>query len=171
MRVVVNDTSCLIDLRKAGLLQAALLLPFEFQIALPLIYSELFDFTPAEIEDLKARGLTVVDLPPEEVARALTYRSAYPTLSFNDCLSMALAASQPGCVLLTGDQSLRRKAEMIAIKVHGVLWVTDQLEVSGRTTYEELHDSLLRLQADPLVFLPKVELTERIAKLRKLLKQ
>jgi len=170
MRVIVNDTSCLVDLRKAGLLHAALLLPFEFQIALPIIHYELFDFTPAEIEDLRQRGLTVVDLPPEQVAQALTFRSAYPTLSAYDCFSLVLAASQPDCILLTGDQSLRKKAELMAVEVHGVLWISDQIESAGRTTYQDLHDALLRLQGDPLVFLQKAELAARIERLRKLLK-
>jgi hypothetical protein len=170
MRVVVNDTSCLVDLRKAGLLHAALLLPFEFQIALPIIHYELFDFTPAEIEDLKQRGLTVVDLPPQQVAQALTFRSAYPTLSAYDCFSLVLAEANPGSILLTGDQSLRKKAELMAIEVHGVLWLSDQIEAAGRTTYQHLHDALVRLEADPFVFLPRSELLPRIERLKDLLK-
>jgi hypothetical protein len=75
MRIVINDTSCLIDLRKAGLLHAALLLPFQFQIALPLLHSELLDFSVVEIEALVARGLTVVDVPPNGVRRALQLRA------------------------------------------------------------------------------------------------
>jgi hypothetical protein len=81
MQIIVNDTSCLIDLRKAGLLHAALLLPFAFQIALPLLRTALLDFTRAEIEDLIARGLAVIDLPPDSVGQAITFRSAYPALS------------------------------------------------------------------------------------------
>ena len=81
MQIIVNDTSCLIDLRKAGLRHAALLLPFAFQIALPLLRTALLEFTRAEIEDLIARGLAVIDLPPDSVGRAITFRSAYPALS------------------------------------------------------------------------------------------
>lgn len=170
MHIIVNDTSCLIDLRKAGLLHATLLLPFVFQIALPLIESELLDFTKAEIEDLIARGLNVIDLPPDGVGRALTYRSAYPGLSFNDCLSMALAASQVGTILLTGDQNLRNKAKDMGIDVHGVLWVSDQLQASGRLAFSDLHAGLLRLQADRLVFVPRDELANRISRLEALLR-
>jgi hypothetical protein len=49
---------------------------------------------------------------------------------------MALAESQPGCILLTADPNLKNKATSIGIEVHGVLWVSDQLESSGHTTYE-----------------------------------
>jgi hypothetical protein len=170
MRIVVNDTSCLVDLRKAGLLHATLLLPYYFQIALPLVHGELNDFTRAEIEDLTRRGLQVIDLPPEGVARALTFRSAYPALSFNDCLSMALAESQPGSILLTGDQGLRNRVSAIGIEVHGVLWVSDQLETSGHITFADLHAGLLKLHSDPLVFVPRTELANRLARLAKLLR-
>jgi rRNA maturation endonuclease Nob1 len=169
MHIIVNDSSCLIDLRKAGLLHATLLLPFDFQIAFPLIASELRDFSRAEIEDLIGRGLTTMDLPPEGIGRALTYRSAYPGLSFNDCLSMALAASQAQSILLTGDQSLRNRASAMGIEVHGVIWVSDQLQTAGHVTFADLLEGLLRLQGDPFVYVPRGQLAQRIARLRALL--
>lgn len=171
MRIIVNDTSCLIDLRKAGLLEATLLLPFTFQIALPLVHSELLDFSQAEFEDLKTRGLVVVDLPSERVQRALAFRSQYPGLSLNDCLSMSLAEGHDDAILLTGDQHLRMRAQQIGMEVHGVLWVSDQLEESGHVAYAALLDALLRLHADPVVFLPDAELHERIKRLRRKLGQ
>jgi hypothetical protein len=156
-------------MRKAGLLHAALLLPFAFQIALTILRSELLEFTQAEIDELVARGLSVIDLPAEEVGRALTYRSAFPALSFNDCLSMVLAERQAGSILLTGDQGLRNRASAMGIEVHGILWVSDQLENSGCIPVSDLHDGLVRLDADPLVFVPKNELVARIERLKKLL--
>lgn len=169
MRIVINDTSCLIDLRKAGLLHAALLLPFQFQIALPLLHSELLDFSTVEIEALVARGLTVVDVPPNGIRRALQLRAQYPGLSFNDCVSMALAESHPNSILLTGDQSLRNRASSMGIEVHGVLWVSDQLQSSGQATFADLLQGLIVLDADPVVFVPRAELRDRVLALRKLL--
>lgn len=169
MRIIVNDTSCLIDLRKAGLLHSALLLSFQFQIALPLIESELLDFAPAEIADLQARGLAVIDLGPDLVGRAFAFRSSYAALSIHDCFSMALTESAEDAILLTGDRNLRLQATALGLEVHGVLWVSDRLEESQVATYADIHDGLLRLQADPLVFLPAAELDERIRRLRRLL--
>lgn len=169
MRIIVNDTSCLIDLRKAALLHAALLLPFQFQVALPLIHSELHDFSQAEIEDLKARGLEVVDLPAALVERAIGHRSASPTLSLNDCLSMALAQDHGDAILLTGDRSLRVRAEELGLEVHGVLWVSDQLEAVNVIEYGVLLQALERLRADPVVFVPDNEVNIRIDRLRALL--
>ena len=169
MQIIVNDTSCLIDLRKAGLLHATLLLPYAFQIALPLLRSELIGFTKAEVDDLCARGLTSVDLPGDGVKRALELRAIFAGLSINDCLSMALAESQPGCILLTGDQSLRKRATDVGIEVHGVLWVCDQLESGSVVSFADLYDGLLCLNNDPLVFVPRDEVALRLARLAKLL--
>jgi hypothetical protein len=62
MRIIINDSSCLIDLRKAALLAETLLLPYTFIVALPLVASELLGFGPADWDDLKGRGLQIIDL-------------------------------------------------------------------------------------------------------------
>ena len=57
--VVVNDASCLIDLRKGRLLQALCRLPFRFVVPLTVRESELLDFSPSEwaIEQVIGRRL------------------------------------------------------------------------------------------------------------------
>lgn len=125
MRIIINDTSCLIDLNKAGLLHAALLLPFQFQIALPVIEAEFLGFTQVEIADMQARGLQVIDLEPGLVGRAFEFRRSFASLSIYDCFSMSLAESVEDAILLTGDRDLRAQATNLGLEVHGVLWVSD----------------------------------------------
>lgn len=84
IQIIVNDSSCLIDLRKAGLLTTALLLPFEFVVALPLISAELSDFTGLDWDDLQARGLKIIDLAPTEVERAFALKGLHPVLARNE---------------------------------------------------------------------------------------
>ena len=91
VKIIVNDTSCLIDLRKGGLLTTALLLPFRFVVALPLIATELNDFDESDWHDLKKRGLQIVDLDAEQVRRAFELKAKFPALSANDCFSLALS--------------------------------------------------------------------------------
>lgn len=167
IQIIVNDSSCLIDLRKAGLLTTALLLPFEFVVALPLISAELSDFTGLDWDDLQARGLKIIDLAPTEVERAFVLKGLHPGLSSYDCFSLALAEALADAMLLTGDQQLRRKAEAIGVEVHGVLWVSDQIESGNKLSAADLADALERLVADPLVFLPLQEVKQRIERLRK----
>jgi len=167
IEVVVNDSSCLIDLRKAGLLATALILPFRFVVALPLVAAELHDFDEADWDDLRERGLQVIDLDSKRVERAFALKSLFPGLSAYDCFSLTLAEATKNAMLLTGDQQLRTRATALGIEVHGVLWVSDEIEKASAMPFAELADALARLAADPLVFLPADEVATRIERLRK----
>jgi len=167
MRIIINDSSCLIDLRKASLLAATLLLPYTFIVALPLVASELLDFGPADWDDLEGRGLQIIDLSGDQVAAAFEVRRRHPGLSANDCFSLVLAQAGPDRILLTGDQQLRRRAGNGGVEVHGVLWVTDQLAEHGLMAFIDLADALERLVDDPLVFLPHDEVGARIIRWRR----
>lgn len=70
-------------------------------------------------------------------------------------------------MLLTGDQQLRKRAEALGLVVHGVLWVADEIEKAMLMPFAGLADALARLEADPLVFLPRDEVTKRIEYLRR----
>jgi PIN domain len=161
--IIVNDSSCLIDLRKGGLLTSALLLPFRFIVALPLVEAELNDFSKKDWQDLYARGMKVVDLDAKQVERAFALKTIYPGLSAYDCFSLALVESTKAAILLTGDQQLRGA---LGVNVHGVLWICDQIEQAASMSFSDLADALERLQSDPLVFLPDAEVRQRIEKLR-----
>jgi hypothetical protein len=165
--IIVNDSSCLIDLRKGGLLTKALRLPFRFVVALPLITAELHGFNDADWSDLQALGLEIIDLDPKQVGRALDLKALYPALSAYDCLSLALTETTPGAMLLTGDQQLRKRAEALGVIVHGVLWIVDEIERAAIMPLVDLADALTCLAADPLVFLPKQEVIKRIERLRR----
>lgn len=77
-RVVVNDASCLIDLRKGRLLRALMSLPYRFMIPLP-VRAELIDFTDDDWSALDDGGLETFDLPPDRVGEAFAVKGAYPS--------------------------------------------------------------------------------------------
>jgi hypothetical protein len=56
------------------------------------------------------------------VLRAQQVARTIPQLSVHDAFAFALAESQPGCMLLTGDSGLRAFAAQHKMEVHGVLW-------------------------------------------------
>lgn len=60
MRLIVSDSSCLIDLRKASLLEAFLELPYQALIPDALFEEELVRFTPAQKDEgwLRCRPAT-----------------------------------------------------------------------------------------------------------------
>ncbi|MFN3326263.1 MAG: hypothetical protein ACK5AZ_22435 [Bryobacteraceae bacterium] len=162
MRIVVSDSSCLIDLRKACLLEAFLRLPYEVLIPNTLFEEELIRFTAAQKASLRRAGLQVVDLPGERVLRAREVLIESPRLSIHDGFAFALAESLNDCILLTGDSHLRTLAQASNIEVHGVLWVIDELHTHAIASSGELHAALTLLAADPAVRLPRRELLARL---------
>ena len=158
-RLVISDSSCLIDLRKASLLEAFLRLPYEFLIPDTLFEDELLRFSPAQKKSLVRGGLKVVELPGEGVLRAREIVREFAHLSIHDGFAYALAESRPGCILLTGDGPLRLFALKQKIEVHGVLWVIDELHVHKISTVGTLHSALQVLAKDPTIRLPQNELT------------
>ncbi len=162
MRIIISDSSCLIDLRKASLLAVFLRLPFEILIPNTLFEGELLSFTDDEKKTLLRGGLKVVDLPGSQVSRAREIIRAQPRLSIHDGFAFALAEVNHGCILLTGDSLLRALGETSQIEVHGVLWVFDQILSNQLATTATLHAALSHLAADPAVRLPKREVAAYI---------
>jgi len=158
MRIIVSDSNCLIDLRKASLLRVFLRLPYEILIPNTLFEDELLSFTDVERKMMLDGGLKVIDIPGPQVARAREVIRSRPRLSIHDGFAFTLAEAYPGCVLLTGDAQLRILAEASAIEVHGVLWVFDEIHKNQLATAKILHTALARLAADSAVRLPKHEL-------------
>lgn len=158
MRVVISDSSCLIDLRKTSLLDAFLKLPYEFLIPNTLFEEELLSFTAAERNSLVAGGLKVMDLPGETVLRARQIAKDLPHLSIHDGFAFALAESFKDCILLTGDRRLRNLAIDQDIETHGLLWVIDELHDRAISPARVLLTALQLFANDPTVRLPKREL-------------
>lgn len=57
MRIIVSDSSCLIDLRKASLLEAFLRLLYEIVIPDTLFHEELLKFSEVQKAALLSNGL------------------------------------------------------------------------------------------------------------------
>jgi len=162
MRIVVSDSSCLIDLRKVSLLDALLKLPCEFLIPDTLFEDELLKFTVAQKKALIRAGLKVIDLPGERVLRAQTVIRQSPRLSVHDGFAFALAESHRGCILLTGDGELRSLATRHKMEVHGVLWVIDEIHRHQIEKAKTLLAALRAFSADPTVRLPRREMAASI---------
>lgn len=155
MQIIVSDTSCLIDLRKASFLEAFLKLSFDIVIPDTLFEEELVRFSPEEKAILLAGGLKVLELPGEGVLRAQSLEQQFPALSIHDCFAFSLAERHPGCILLTGDNLLRTVAIGHDIEVHGVLWVITEIHKAGIAAPEEIITVLEFFENDPAVFLPR----------------
>lgn len=166
MRIVVSDSSCIIDLRKVSLLDVFLSLPYEIIIPNTLFEEELLKFTEAQKQALIKGGLKVIDLPGERVLRAQQVIRSAPRLSVNDGFAFALAEGHPGSILLTGDGCLRDLAAAQKIEVHGLLWVLDEIHQDKLSTADVLCAALRLLADDPAVRLPRGDLTALIKRIQ-----
>lgn len=160
--VVVNDASCLIDLRKGRLLHLMLELSHRFVVPLPIKHSELLDFSEQEWLLLNDKGLEVFDLPSSRVAESFEVKAAFPRLSANDCFCVVTTRCFDDGMLLTGDALLRRVASEEGLEVHGVLWIIDELIEAGVCDKEALISALNIWRDDPSVFLPEKLIKERL---------
>jgi len=165
-RVVVNDASCLIDLKKGQLLHVLRRLPHRFIVPLPIREEELVDFTAQEWRMLEDGGLGTHDLPEEEIAQVIALKREHGRLSARDCLALVTTTCHEDAILLTGDGLLRKIATERAVRVHGILWIIDELHARGACEIELLISALETWRADDAVFLPVAEVDERLRRLR-----
>ena len=168
MRIIVSDTSCMVDLWKAALLEFALSLPYRFVMPNTLFEDEWLAISECDKRVLRDRGLDVRELPGASVARAAAYFNTYKQLHLNDCFALVLAEETEDSILLTGDRSLRAVAESTGIEVHGVLWVIDALTSHGGVPPRRLYEALRLFRDDELVFLPEDEVRKRMRKLARI---
>lgn len=166
MRVVVNDASSLIDLRKGQLLPAVVQLPHRLVVPYPVRESEILDFSSQEWRLLDDAGLETHDLPASAVAHAYRVKQEHGRLSANDCFCLATAKQFTDTVLLTGDQTLRRVAEGHDLEVHGVLWIVEELRHRGLATSSLLRFALTCWRDDPSVFLPDDQIARYLSRLK-----
>lgn len=167
MRIIVSDSSCLIDLRKASLLEGFLKLPYEIVIPDTLFEEELLKFSETEKRMLLDGGMKVLELPGEGVLRAQAIATGFPALSLHDCFAFSLAERNPGCILLTADGSLRSTAKDHGIEVHGVLWAIEEMGKSAAVTTDEIIHALELFSSDPSIYrLPSRDLRAFLKRFR-----
>lgn len=158
MPILVSDTSVLIDLERAALLEEMFLLPFEFAVPDLLYRNELAGELGNRLAQL---GLRIEELTPVELRRATIVNRQYGQLSVPDTFAFAIAESRKWG-LLTGDGKLRELASAENINMHGVLWLFDQLADGNHVGFERLQRGLSDLFAHPRCRLPANEVRRRL---------
>lgn len=160
MIILVSDTSILIDLDRGGLLETA------FSCRFTMVVPDLLYDRELEAENgpyLKALGLGVVSLTPEEVAYAQSVRNECKALSLPDCFALS-CAMRANHVLLTGDKALRMAASSRSASTYGLLWILDQMEASGNVSQTALLAGLTHIASHPRCRLPHAEIRQRLAR-------
>lgn len=158
MIILVSDTSILIDLERGGLMEAA------FSCGLTMVVPDLLYERELESDNgplLRKLGLGVVSLTPEEVRFAQQLRTERKALSLPDCFALS-CAMRANHALVTGDKILRTEAVVRLGKVYGLLWILDEMAVSGSVDTTVLYEGLARISSHPRCRLPHVEVRARL---------
>ena len=164
MKVLVSDSSILIEFSKRELLDKIFQLKFEFAVPDLLFHEELIDLGSHTRQDLLGLGLRVEALDATGVEVAIAYQSERPALSLVDSFALALA-SQQGWILLTEDRTMRSVAESKGIAHLDALWIIDNLLDVGILSAPQVVAALETMHDDPRCPVPKPELTVRIRRL------
>ena len=126
-RIAINDANLLIDLFDIDLIDSFFQLNLEFHTT-TLIFGELDNDQQKylkqfiETEKLKIREISILEI---ETFKNLPVQTR--KLSVQDLSLYFYAIELKNCMILTGDNRLRKEAEKIGFEVHGVLWVFEEL--------------------------------------------
>lgn len=144
MIVLVNDANILIDLLKLDLLAPFFQLPCQFHVT-DLAAGEILEENVDELNRYIEGGtLLKRSFEFEELLEIRRIQDAHGGLSFPDCSSVFLS-TELSATLLTGDAVLRRAAEKHGIRVHGMLWVFEELVGQSILSKSIAHKKLARL--------------------------
>ena len=158
MKVLVSDTSVLVDLERSGLLEAVFELSVELAVPDLLFERELRGHGGERLVELE---LKIEELDADGVRRAAGYRQARRALSLPDVFALELARGH-GWTLLTGDGALRALARELQVDCHGVLWVLDLMQAEAVISVRALLEGLRRIEAHPRCRLPKRDVRVRL---------
>ncbi len=156
-QVYISDTNIWIDFRNAGLLDALFSLPFKL-CCTDFVLNELKDF---DTQHLLAQGLVVETLDAVATAALFNLMQAHNNSSLADvsCYQLAHQTKHP---LLTGDGRLRKQAKADGLRVHGALWLLDQL-VANQTIKTKEAAKGLQSMMDAGSRLPNAECRQRMS--------
>ena len=158
MDVLISDTSVVIDLERAELIEHVFALPYRFVVPDALYENEIKDYGG---ERLRALGLEIRALTGAQVAEAQRLRTLERRISIHDSYALSLAKAE-AALLLAGDAAMRRLAEAEEVRCHGVLWVFDRLEEHRVVEVGALHLGLSQVVAHPRCWLPREAVEQRL---------
>ncbi len=155
MRFVV-DACVWIDLGIGDLLAGVFRLPHEF-VSPDVVLAELASVDPRL---LRALGVREVSLGSEDYVLLEDLVARYAGPSVRD-LTALVVALRDGLALLSGDRKLREAADAEGVRVHGVLWVLDQVVESSIMDPHRVASSLQQM-LDQGARLPQDECGKRL---------
>lgn len=127
LKIAVNDANLFIDLWEVELIEIFFQLPLEFHTT-QLILNELEDEQKEKLSKfIETNQLIVRRLTRDEIDNLATISVNSRKLSREDLSVYFYARELNNCMILTGDNRLRKEAQRQGFEVHGILWVFEQM--------------------------------------------
>lgn len=158
MDVLVSDTSVVIDLKRAQLIERIFTLPYRFVVPDALYKRELRHYGG---EKLVALGLEVRSLTGEQVLEAQRLRTLERKISIHDSYALSLAEAE-AAILLAEDAAMRRLAESVGLRCHEALRLFDEFEGRRVVGANALDESLTRIAGQSRCRLPPEAVRQRL---------
>lgn len=160
MRILVADTSVLIDLERADLLKQAFSGTLQFAVPDVLYQRELVNNIGPGLVKL---GMQVLELDPAATETAQSTHQNNPAISVSDAFALTLAVARDW-PLLAGDGALRSLAGRSKMECHGILWLMDQMLALDMAAKSELHAGLKTLSEHRRCRLPVKDVQAALAR-------
>ncbi len=159
MKIAIKDANILIDLANCDLVETCMRLPYKF-VTTELVLVQLQKESQwAAVEPfVTAELICTATLSADEEYR-LAVDPLIGVLGHADMQVLWLAMREHA-ILLTGDLQLRKEASKLKVRVHGLLWILDELIDSQALAAAE-GAKRLRLAIAAGAFLPKAECDAR----------
>ena len=142
MKIVINDANLLFDMLDCDLVIDFCQLPYQMFVT-DAVLGEFDDETLSGYKDVLEKDLLRVHrLSVEDVKKVHALQRAHSkALTFPD-YSCLFLAKEMSAILLTGDKALRRAAQANRLRVHGTLWVMDELLKAKIIDHEKAYQKL-----------------------------
>lgn len=155
--LIVSDTNIFVDLFDTKLLKEFFALPYEIKTTM-LVFSEIRN--DRQLQAIKPfvdnKKLAIERLTDKEFKDCFTLKLTTPgDLSIADC-SVWQTAKKHNARLLTSDRNLRKAAEKDNLKVHGILFVFEEMLFYNFITYEKAAESVKILEQNNKRFPKKI---------------
>lgn len=145
MRVVINDANILIDLFRLDLIEAFFNLQNLDLQTTDFVFEELHDEQKDVLQKfIQNQSLMLIESSDDDLNNIFQILSQTKGLSVEDC-SVWYHAKKNSGILLTGDAKLRKQSSADGVEVRGILYVFDQLLISGLMSFELAIEKLNQL--------------------------
>jgi len=154
MKIAVKDANILIDLVNGDLLGTCLKLPYAFCTTEGVISQLEWEEQWSTVRPfVDAGALEIIELTTQEMEDIF----ASPLLMKLDVVDLGVMhlAKRENAILLTGDLALRKESAQWGIRVHGLLWLLDQLLESNLLSQRSAAKRLRLIQAQN-AYLPQM---------------